>query len=111
MRVTSWKYRAQVPGFEFPENVRVSQAAYDERSARLLEEMADWIEGQRPGMAGGRADSTNLLKQTIEEAEAEQSRGLPAGQAQSFSTLLRGIDGLTASLASQVAVEFADYPQ
>jgi multidrug resistance protein MdtO len=111
MRVASWKYRAQVPGFEFPENVRLRQAAYDDRSAGMLEEMADRIEGQRLGTAGGLEDSTDLLKQTIEEAEAEQSQGLPAGQAQSFTTLLRGIDGLTGSLASQVAVEFGSYPQ
>jgi len=110
MRVASWKYRAQVPGFEFPENVRVRQAAYDERSADMLDEMANRIEGQPQGMAGGLEDSTDLLKQTIEEAEAEQSRGLPAGQAKSFTTLRR-IDGLTASLASEVAVEFDSYPQ
>jgi multidrug resistance protein MdtO len=109
MRVASWKYRAQVPGFEFPESIRVRQAAYDERSADMWEEMADRIEGHRPNMAGGLEDSTDLLKQTIEEAEAEQSRGLPAAQAQSFTTLLRGIDGLTAALASEVAAEFGGY--
>jgi len=109
MRVASWKYRVQVPGFEFPENIRVRQAAYDERSAGMLEEMADRIEGQRVVVAGQFEDSTNRLKQTIEEAEAEQSRGLPAERAQSFTTLLRGIDGLTASLASEVAAEFGGY--
>jgi multidrug resistance protein MdtO len=110
MRVASWKYRAQVPGFEFPENIRVRQAAYDERSADILEEMANRIEGQRLDMAGGLEDSTDLLEQTIGKAEAEQSLGLPAGQAQSFTTLLRGIDGLTVSLASEVAVEFGSSP-
>jgi multidrug resistance protein MdtO len=109
MRVASWKYRAQVPGFEFPESIRVRQAAYDERSADMWEEMADRIEGHRLSTAGGLEDSTDLLKRTIEEAEAEQSRGLPAAQAQSFTTLLRGIDGLTAALASEVAAEFGGY--
>lgn len=109
MRVASWKYRALVPGLEFPEKIRVRQAAYDKRSAAMLEEMVDRIEGQRLDMAGGLEDSTDLLRQTIEEAEAEQPRGLPGGQAQSFTTLLRGIDGLTASLASEVAVEFAGH--
>lgn len=107
MRVASWKYRVQVPGwFEFPENICVRQAAYDERSAGVLEEMADWIEGRRLGMPVRFEDSADLLQPTIQEAEAEQSRGLPAGQAQSFTTLFRGIDGLTASLASEVAAEF-----
>jgi len=109
MRIALWKYRAQVPGFEFPESIRVRQAAYDERSAYTLEEMADRIEGRRLGMAGRLDDSTDLLKQTIEEAEAEQLRGLPAGRAQSFTTVLRGIDGSTASLASEVAAEFGGH--
>jgi multidrug resistance protein MdtO len=109
MRVASWKYRARLTGLEFPEKIRVRQAAYDKRSAAMLEEMADRIEGPRPGLAGGLGDSTDLLKQAIAEAEAEQPQGLPAEQAQSFTTLLREIDGLTASLASDVAVEFGGY--
>ena len=107
MRVASWKYRAAVPGWlEFPANIRVRQAAYDEQSARILEEMADQIDGRPLGLAAGFEDSTELLQQTIQEAEAETLRGLPSGQAQSFTTLLRGIDALTASLASKVAAEF-----
>jgi len=107
MRVASWKYRAQVPGwFEFPENIRIRQTAYDEQSAGILEEMADRIEGLRPVMSGESKDATDLLRQTIEESEVERARGLPARQAQSFTTLLRGIDGLTTSLASEVAAEF-----
>ena len=107
MRVALWKYRAQVPGwFEFPENIRIRQTAYDEQSAAILEEMADRIEGLRPVMSGESKDATDLLRQTIEESEVERARGLPARQAQSFTTLLRGIDGLTTSLASEVAAEF-----
>ncbi len=51
MRIASWRYRAQVPGFEFPESIRRLQAAYDEQSRWLLEEMADWVEDDRPGGA------------------------------------------------------------
>ena len=105
MRITSWKYRAQVPGFEFPESIRVRQAAYDERSARMLEEMADRIEGHRLGMAGG-FDSAELLNRTIEETQAESSQGLAAGRAQSFTALSREIDRLTTTLAAEVAAEF-----
>jgi len=104
MRIASWRYRAQVPGFEFPESIRRLQAAYDERSAQLLEEMADWIGEDRPGATFALKDSAVLLKRTIEETQAKESRGLAVGRAQSFIALLRGIDGLTASLASQLAL-------
>ena len=105
MRITLWKYRAQVPGFAFPERIRVRQAAYDERSARMLEEMADRIEGHRLGMAGG-FDSAELLNRTIEETQAETSQGLADGRAQSFMALSREIDRLTTNLAAEVAGEF-----
>ncbi len=105
MRITFWKYRAQVPGFAFPERIRVRQAAYDERSARMLEEMADRIEGHRLGMAGG-LDSAELLNRTIEETQAETSQGLADGRAQSFMALSREIDRLTTNLAAEVAGEF-----
>lgn len=105
MRVASWRYRAQVPGFEFPENIRRLQADYDERSAGMLEEVADWIEEDRPASTLRFNDAAELLKRTAEETRAEESRGLPAGRAQSFVTLLRGINELTASLAAEVAAE------
>ncbi len=105
MRITSLKYRLQLPGFEWPESVRLRQQAYDEQSARILEEMADCIDGDHTSIARGPDESAELLKWTIEEALAEESRGLPEGRAQSFITLMRGIDGLTRSLASEIATE------
>jgi len=105
MRIASWRYRAQVPGFEFPENIRRLQADYDEQSAGMLEEMADWIEGDRTRAPLPLRDTAELLKRTVEETRAEEPRGLPAGRALSFIALLQGIDGLTTSLASEVATE------
>jgi len=107
MRIAFLKYRLQLPGFELPESVRLRQQAYDEHSARMLEEMADRIDGREPQIAGGAEQPHELLKRTLDEAQAEASRELPAAQAQSFVTLLRGIDGLTNSLAAEIATEFA----
>jgi len=101
MRVASLKYRFQVPGFELSEPVRVALRAYDERSSRILEEMADRIEG----IAAAREapeDSSELLEQTIQAYCAEESQQLPAAHVWSFTTLLRGIEDLTNSLARDV---------
>src|SRR5260370_38414371 len=49
MRIASWKYRSQVPGFDFPDSIRTQLAAYDDQSARVLEAMAARIEGKGPG--------------------------------------------------------------
>jgi hypothetical protein len=73
------------------DSVLLRQEAYDTCSAQLLEEMAD---------------SPGQLNKRLEEANAEASRQLLPGGAQSFITLLRGLDGLTTSLAAEIKVEF-----
>jgi multidrug resistance protein MdtO len=104
MRIALFKYRLQAPGFELPDTVRLRQEAYDDASARTLEEMADRIENPIPGNQGG-AEPRDELKRRLHEAEAAASRELQHAQAQSFLTLLHGIDALTDSLAAEIATE------
>jgi multidrug resistance protein MdtO len=104
MRIALLKYRLQTPGFELPDAVRVRQEAYDDASARILEEMADRIENQTPGTGSG-AEQRDVLKQRLHDTEAEASQALPPPQAQSFLTLLHGIDALTDSFAKEVAAD------
>ena len=88
MRIASLKYRLPAPGFELPDPIRVRQEEYDDVSARMVEELS------------------KLLERKLHETETEALRGLPTTQAQSFVTLLHGIDVLTGSLATEVATEF-----
>jgi multidrug resistance protein MdtO len=103
MRIASLKYRFQVPGFELSEAVQRSQQAYDQLSARMLEEMADRIERVSSQES---EDSSELLEQTIEKYCTEDSQQGPYAHVWSFPTLLRRIDSLTNSLAGEVAAEF-----
>jgi multidrug resistance protein MdtO len=103
MRIASLKYRLQAPGFEVPETVSLKQQAYDEVSARVLEEIADRIEHGEPAIASGAGGLHELMEQTLHDAEAEASRQLPAARAQSFASLLHEIDGLTNCLAAEIA--------
>ena len=103
MRIAFLKYRLQLPGFELPETVRLRQQAYDEHSARMLEAMADRVERNTPYANGTAEDSHELLDRTVEAIHDQPPSQLPPGQAQSFITLLRGIDGLTTSLSSEIA--------
>ena len=107
MRIASLKYRLRVPGFELPETVGLRQQAYDEASARMLEEMADRVEGRAPAITNGAEGPPELLKQKLHDVEAEAFRELPIAQVRSFVTLFREIDVLTHSLSEQIAKEFA----
>jgi len=107
MRIASLKYRLQLPGFELPDSVRLRQQAYDEASARMLEELADRVEGREHQVGSGAEEMRELIRRKLQDAEAAAKRELPVAQAHSFATLLGEIDGLTSSLAGQIATETA----
>ena len=104
MRIASLKYRFQVPGFELPEAIRLAQQAYDDRSAQMLEEMAERIEGGVPQAAPASKDAFEPLEKTI-QAYYKESQQPPGAHVWSFTTLLRGIDDLTNSLAAEIVAE------
>jgi multidrug resistance protein MdtO len=111
MRIASLKYGLQLPGFEMPDSIRLRQRAYDEASARMLEEMADRVEGREHRVGSGAEEMRELIRRTLQDVEAAAKRELPAAQAHSFVTLLGEIDGLTHFLAGQIATETAAWPE
>jgi hypothetical protein len=90
--------------------VRAYQREYDERSAQMLEEMADAIEGKPTEVQLTAQDSARLLERVLEECCGPDARRLPAVRVESFVTLLREIERLTTSLAKGIATEFGDKP-
>lgn len=72
MRVASLKYRLQLPGFELPETLRPAQQAYDDHSARMLEEMADRIEDNAAPARNSTEHAHELLKETLQGLQAEE---------------------------------------
>jgi multidrug resistance protein MdtO len=110
LRIASWKYRAQLPGFELPESVRLRHQVYDEHSAHMLEEMAEWIERDPPGAGTSIRDSHELFNRTVEELHSEEPAQVAPGRAASFVVLLRSIHALTTSLAAEIAAELGTSP-
>jgi multidrug resistance protein MdtO len=102
MRITSWKYRLQLPGFELPEAIRLFQQEYDDRSGTTLEDLADRIEGNPRQVRLISEDSFEHLKKSLQACCAKEEHPAEV-HVRSFTTLLRGIDGLTTSLADEFA--------
>jgi multidrug resistance protein MdtO len=100
MRVSSLKYRLQIPGFELPEAMLQWQKGFDERSAEILDDMADRIEGKAAKVGPIRGGSLDGMP---ESASAQLTHQPFAAQINSFVTLVRGIDGLTSSVAAEIA--------
>jgi multidrug resistance protein MdtO len=110
MRIASLKYRLQLTGFELPERVLCALQEYDDHSARILEEMADRIEHNAAQARNSVDHSHELLNKTVQGIQAEAWPQWPTGRAHSLITLLRGIDGLTTSLASEMVAAFGTLP-
>jgi multidrug resistance protein MdtO len=97
MGIAAWTYRLQLRGFELPEPERIFQQDFDARSARILEEMADRIEGQPI------AEPVPSRKRALEVSLAAEPR---TPDVRSFRTLLQGIESLTFALRDEIAKEF-----
>jgi multidrug resistance protein MdtO len=100
MRRASLRYSLGLPGFELPDAGRLALREYNERSARLLDEMASRLEGgvcqSTPEPEGGQ----QFLERVLAECGCGP-RELPE-HLRSFVILLRRIDGVTRSLAGEV---------
>ena len=110
MRGASLKYRLQLPGFELPEAVAASLQAYDERSAQMLEIIADRMDGKTPQESSVAADSFALLERVVESCRTDESRLLLSEHGATFVPLLCQIDRLTKRLTNQIATE-TDWPE
>jgi multidrug resistance protein MdtO len=96
LRVTSLKYRLQLPGFELPEALRTWQRNYDERSAAMLDDMASRMEGNVTSVGPLHERPLEFID---ESSWTQQPFAVHVG---SFLTLYRRIDDLTASVAEQI---------
>jgi multidrug resistance protein MdtO len=110
MRTASLKYRLQLAGFELPESVRLRLQAYDDHSARMLEDMAERIEHNVSPPQDVVKPTHLRLNELMQATLTEDSSQLPSDRTQSFVALLRGIDGLTTSLSLEIASEFGGSP-
>jgi hypothetical protein len=104
--IASLKYRLQLPGFELPETVRTYHRKFDECSAQMLDEMADVIEGKPPEVNITAKENAESLGRAVEDCCSPESQRLSAVRVNSFNTLVREIDHLTASLAKEIELEF-----
>jgi multidrug resistance protein MdtO len=105
MRVASLKYRLQLPGFVLPEAVIASLRAYDESSARMLENIADRMEGKTSRERPAYTEPLALLQQVVESCRGDESRLMLSEHGATFIPLLREIDRLTIRLANQIEME------
>jgi multidrug resistance protein MdtO len=88
MRIATLNYRLQLPLFELPRETQLWLQEYDARSAAILDELADRIEGSAPPQTAPLESSARIDQP-------------PPGDG-SFAALMRGIQNLMSSLTEEI---------
>ena len=101
-QIALWKYRAQLPGFELPEAVRVAQREFDRDIAEKLDGIACRIEAKSLQEKGNFKHSFERLEQTIHNCCSEGPQKFLAAQMQAFLALSRSLESLTTSLSKEI---------
>ena len=103
-RLALLKYRLQLPGFELPEPVRVAQQDFDNQLARLLDGMADRMEGEPADGTDHFEGAFERLEQTVRICCSEGPQELLTAEMQTFLALSRNIENVTASLDKEILI-------
>jgi multidrug resistance protein MdtO len=101
-RITLFKYRLQLTGFELPAAVRASQAEFDSRLAVELDRMADRMEGQTPAEDHDFKDAFEHLEKAVGICCSEGPQRSRAIELQTFLALSRTAKSLVMSMDNEI---------
>jgi multidrug resistance protein MdtO len=101
-RIALVKYRLQLPGFELPEPALAAQQEFDNRLARMLDAMADRMEGKPPQETDRFEDAFEQLEQVVRNCCSEGPQELLTAKIQTFLALSRSIDNLAIALDKEI---------
>lgn len=98
MRVALLKYRLGLPGFELPEPIGVAQQEFDAELAKMLDGMADRVEGKASAGDDHLEQSFEHLEETVVGWRSDGARESLAAELQTFLALSRKIEVVALSL-------------
>jgi multidrug resistance protein MdtO len=101
-QITLWKYCTQTSGFELPKPMLTPLREFDDQSARLLDGMADRLDGKASAQDHGLEESFNRLEQLEQTYRSEPSQKTLEPQLQTFFFSSRRLKDLLISLDQQI---------
>jgi len=101
-RITLFKYRLQLTGFELPAAVRASQLEFDSRLTVVLDRMADRMEGQTPAEDHDFKDAFERLEKAVRSYCSEELQRSMAIELKTFLALSRTAESLVMSLDNEI---------
>ena len=74
LHISTWNYRARLPGFDLPDLIHSAQREFDEEFARILEGMANRLEGKPAEVRDNFNNSLQHLEQSVDIYAATESQ-------------------------------------
>jgi multidrug resistance protein MdtO len=102
LHISTWNYRVRLPGFDLPDPIHSAQREFDEEFARVLEGMADRLEGKPVEAPDGIKDSLQRLEQSVETYTATGAQTTPATQLGTYLGRNRRIGAVTCALLREI---------
>ena len=107
-RIALWKYRAQLPGFELPEEIQAAQQEFDYELAAKLNAIANGMESKAGLVQETNQKSLDRLERTIQTHSPKDADARLAGHLKAFLSLCRTTEDLTMSLKTELLASQAN---
>jgi len=101
LHISTWNYRARLPGFDLPDPVLSGQREFDEEFARMLEGMANRLEGKPPEAPDNFNNSLQHLEQSVQLYAATESQATLAAGLRTYLARDRRIRDVTCALLEE----------
>jgi multidrug resistance protein MdtO len=101
-RVTLWRYRVGLPGFELPAPVARAQQEFDKGLADVVDGMADRLEGKASERKDDFEDAFGDLEKKVLSCCSKGPQRLLAPELRTFLALSRSIENVTSSLDNDI---------
>ena len=102
LHISTWNYRVRLPGFDLPDAMHSAQREFDEEFARILEGMANQLEGKPAEAPDNFSNSLQHLEQSVGIYAATQSQPTLATGLQNVLARNRRIRAVTCALAQEI---------
>jgi len=102
LHISTWNYRVRLPGFDLPDAIHAARREFDEEFARMLEGMANRIEGKAAEAPDRFNSSLERLEQSVESYAATESHTTVATGLRTYAARNRRIRDVTCELLKEI---------
>jgi multidrug resistance protein MdtO len=102
LHISTWNYRIGLPGFDLPDPIHAAQREFDEEFARIVEAVANRLEGKPVEVRDNFDNYLQHLEQSVETCAATESQTALATGLRTYLARNRRIRAVTCALLHEI---------